>query len=223
MTIQSDTPVGQIAAEYPLATKVFARHGMDFCCGGGKPIAEVCETKGLDVDAVLAEITEAVSSSDSDLERWDQAPLDDLIEHILVAYHAPLREELPRLEFMARKVNQVHGDKMPRELPELLSTILGLRAELEQHMLKEEQILFPLIGQGKGPMAGGPVAVMEQEHQAAGDALKRLRELTNDYEVPAAACNTWRALWHGLANLEERTHEHIHLENNILFPRALAG
>ena len=223
MTIQSDTPVGQIAAEYPLATKVFARHGMDFCCGGGKPIADVCETKGLDVDAILAEIGDAVADSDADLERWDQAPLNDLIRHILVEYHAPLREELPRLESMARKVNQVHGDKMPEVLSELLSTVLGLRVELEQHMLKEEQILFPMIEQGRGPMARGPVSVMEQEHQAAGDALLRLRELTNDYEVPAAACNTWRALWLGLADLERRTHQHIHLENNILFPRALAG
>ena len=90
-------------------------------------------------------------------------------------------------------------------------------------MGKEEQILFPLILQGRGAMAGGPVAVMEQEHQSAGDALERLRELTNDFEVPPEACNTWRALWHGLAALETGTHQHIHLENNILFPRALAG
>ena len=90
-------------------------------------------------------------------------------------------------------------------------------------MAKEEQILFPLILQGRGAMAGGPIAVMEHEHQSAGDALERLRELTGGYQVPAAACNTWRALWHGLAALESEMHQHIHLENNILFPRALAG
>ena len=223
MLIQADTPVGQIATEYPMATKVFARHGMDFCCGGGKAIQKVCESKGLDVAAVLDEIREAVADPDSDMERWDEAPLDALIAHILKTYHEPLKEELPRLEFMAQKVNTVHGSKMPEVLSELLSTVVALRAELEGHMGKEEQILFPLILQGRGAMAGGPVAVMEQEHESAGDALQRLRELTGDFEVPAEACNTWRALWHGLASLEAETHQHIHLENNILFPRALAG
>ena len=223
MTIQADTPVGQIATEYPMATKVFARHGMDFCCGGGKPIQNVCDSKGLDVAAVLDEIREAVADPDSDLERWDDAPLDALITHILTTYHEPLKEELQRLEFMATKVNTVHGSKMPEVLPELLSTVLALKAELEAHMAKEEQILFPLILQGRGTMAGGPIAVMESEHQSAGDALGRLRQLTGDFEVPHGACNTWRALWHGLAALETETHQHIHLENNILFPRALAG
>ena len=223
MTIQADTPVGQIATEYPMATKVFARHGMDFCCGGGKPIQNVCDSKGLDVAAVLDEIREAVADPDSDLERWDDAPLDALITHILTTYHEPLKEELQRLEFMATKVNTVHGSKMPEVLPELLSTVLALKAELEAHMAKEEQILFPLILQGRGTMAGGPIAVMESEHQSAGDALGRLRQLTGDFEVPPGACNTWRALWHGLAALETETHQHIHLENNILFPRALAG
>ena len=223
MTIQADTPVGQIATEYPMATKVFARHGMDFCCGGGKPIQNVCDSKGLDVAAVLDEIREAVADPDSDLERWDDAPLDALITHILTTYHEPLKEELQRLEFMATKVNTVHGSKMPEVLPKLLSTVLALKAELEAHMAKEEQILFPLILQGRGTMAGGPIAVMESEHQSAGDALGRLRELTGDFEVPPGACNTWRALWHGLAALETETHQHIHLENNILFPRALAG
>ena len=223
MTIQADTPVGQIATEYPMATKVFARHGMDFCCGGGAPIQKVCDSKGLDVAAVLDEIREAVADPDSDVERWDAAPLEDLITHILTTYHEPLKEELQRLEFMARKVNTVHGSKMPEVLSELLSTVLALKVELEEHMAKEEQILFPLILQGRGAMAGGPIAVMEQEHQSAGDALERLRELTGDFEVPPGACNTWRALWHGLAALETGTHQHIHLENNILFPRALAG
>ena len=109
MTIQADTPVGQIATEYPMATKVFARHGMDFCCGGGQPIQTVCESKGLDVAAVLDEISEAVADPDSDMERWDEAPLDALITHILTNYHEPLKEELPRLEYMAEKVNTVHG------------------------------------------------------------------------------------------------------------------
>jgi regulator of cell morphogenesis and NO signaling len=112
---------------------------------------------------------------------------------------------------------------MPEVLPELLSTFLALKAELQGHFPKEEQILFPMILRGEGTLASGPISVMESEHESAGAALKRLRELTNDYEVPAEACTTWRALWHGLAELEGSLHRHIHLENNILFPRAVAG
>jgi regulator of cell morphogenesis and NO signaling len=154
-------------------------------------------------------------------ERWGDAPLPDLVAHILLTYHQPLKEELPRLEAMARKVLQVHRDKEPEMLTELLSVYLGIKADLEPHMEKEEQILFPMIQRGQGFLADGPVAVMREEHEVVGSALKRLREITNDYEVPPRACNTWRALWHGLAALEESLHEHIHLENNVLFPRAL--
>jgi regulator of cell morphogenesis and NO signaling len=221
--ISNDTPVGQIAVEHPLATRVFARHGIDFCCGGGKPIAEVCSTKGLDTKAVLQELEEELSGADVDLQRWDEAELDALIDHILVTYHRPLAEELPRLELMAQKVFVVHGQRQPKVLGELLATFLGLKAELESHMMKEEQILFPLIRQGRGSSTAAPVAVMEHEHESAEGALERLRELTNGYEVPEGACTTWRALWHGLADLEESLHQHIHLENNILFPRALAS
>jgi regulator of cell morphogenesis and NO signaling len=124
---------------------------------------------------------------------------------------------------MARKVCSVHGEKDPERFAELLSVYLALKTELQEHMMKEEQILFPMIRQGRGAMASGPVAVMTHEHDAAGTALKRLRELTNDYQAPEGACTTWRALWHGLDVLETAMHEHIHLENNILFPRALAS
>jgi regulator of cell morphogenesis and NO signaling len=223
MNINPDSKVGQIAAEHPLATRVFARHGIDFCCGGGKPLGEVCTQRGLDTVAVLAEIESELATPSATEVRWDQAPLGDLVEHILAAYHKPLKEELPRLEAMARKVVDVHRDKQPETLPELLSVYLGLKAELEQHMAKEEQILFPMIQSGQGSMATGPISVMEHEHDSAGGALRRLRELTSGYEVPAEACNTWRALWHGLAALEESLHQHIHLENNILFPRALGS
>jgi regulator of cell morphogenesis and NO signaling len=223
MTIHSDTPVGQIATEHPLATRVFARHGIDFCCGGGKPIAEVCDAKGLDPISVLEEIELELTGSETELERWDEAELDALIDHILVTYHRPLGEELPRLEFMARKVFRVHGERQPEMLGGILSTLLALKAELESHMSKEEQVLFPMIRQGQGARTAAPVSVMEHEHESAGAALERLRELTGGYEVPEGACNTWRALWYGLADLETSLHQHIHLENNILFPRALAS
>jgi regulator of cell morphogenesis and NO signaling len=223
MSIHSDTPVGQIAAEHPLSTRIFARHGIDFCCGGGKPIGEVCQAKGLITQAVLDEIEDELSGTEVDAERWDDAELGALIDHILSTYHRPLAEELPRLEFMAQKVFRVHGERQPNALGEILSTFMGLKAELESHMMKEEEVLFPMIRQGHGSRTAGPVAVMEDEHQSAGEALQRLRELTNGYEVPDGACTTWRALWYGLADLEESMHLHIHLENNILFPRALAS
>ena len=220
MTIQSDSRVGEIATEYPMATRVFHRHGIDFCCGGGRALGEACAARGVDAGLVLEEIQKELESTSEPQKRWDQEPLGDVIDHILVTYHQPLNEELPRLEAMATKVNQVHGAAYPDTVPKILNVYLGLKAELENHMAKEEQILFPMIRAGQGAMAGGPISVMEHEHESAGAALRNLRELTNGYEVPEWACNTWRALWHGLEAREESLHQHIHLENNILFPRA---
>ncbi len=223
MSITLDTRIGTLAAEHPLATRVFARHDIDFCCGGGRPLGEVCAEKGLDGAAILDEVHAEIEKPGEKPERWDQAPLNDLIRHIIHAYHRPLREELPRLEGMARKVLDVHGARDPKKFNRIVTVFVALRAELESHMMKEEQILFPMIEGGSGVMAGGPISVMEQEHDAAGAALRELRELTDGYDVPEEACNTWRALWFGLSALEQTMHQHIHLENNILFPRALAG
>jgi len=219
--LRSDTNVGDIATKHPLATRVFERHGIDYCCGGATALTVACANKGLDAEAVLAEIQKELDATTAAEERWDEAPLDDVITHILETYHRPLDEEMPRLMAMAEKVLQVHRDKAPETLPELVSVYGALKSELEEHMAKEEQILFPMIQRGQGAMADGPIAVMLHEHDSAATALRRLRELTNDYTVPEEACNTWRALWHGLKALEESLHRHIHLENNVLFPRAL--
>ena len=223
MSITLETTVGPIASAYPLATRVFGRHPIDFCCGGGVPIGEVCRRQGLDPEVILEEIRHQLATSHGGEQRWDEAPLDDLIQHILSAYHRPLDEELDRLEAMARKVVNVHGSKEPVMLPELLKVYLSLKEELVPHMRKEEQILFPMILEGQGSMAIGPKSVLRNDHDSAGAALKRLRELTHNYQVREDACNTWRALWHGLVALEEELNQHIHLENNILFPRALAS
>ncbi|MDP6311232.1 MAG: DUF542 domain-containing protein, partial [Phycisphaerales bacterium] len=166
MTITLETPVGEIASRHPLATRIFARHQIDFCCGGGKPLGEVCQTKGIDGSTVVAEIEQELSTGPDTDAQWDTAPLDDLIEHILSTYHRSLDEELPRLEAMLRKVNTVHGEKDPKRLAELLDVFLGLRAELTEHMMKEEQILFPMIQAGQGSFATGPVSVMEHEHES---------------------------------------------------------
>lgn len=219
--IDPDSPVGHIVATAPLTARVFTRHGIDYCCGGGAPLTAACNSKGLDVEHVLAELHAELDTAEAQPNRWLDAPLGELIDHILEAYHRPLDEELPRLEAMARKVHSVHGPKDPDRLRAISRLCSELRAELEPHMRKEEVILFPMIRSGQGAMAQGPVHVMMLEHDQAGALLERLRELTDGYTVPAGACNTWTALWHGLADLERSLHEHIHLENNILFPRAL--
>ncbi len=223
VNLSANTPVGEIAAAAPLATRVFARHGIDFCCGGGVPLSQACAKRDLIVDTVLEEIQKEIADAPNDVRSWAEAPLPELIEHILTVYHRPLDEELPRIEAMARKVNAVHGDKAPEMLGGILETFVALKNELQSHMMKEEQILFPMIVSGRGGMAMGPISVMRHEHDDAGTMLGKLRDLTNNYEVPDGACNTWRALWHGLADLERSLHEHIHLENNILFPRALGA
>ena len=170
--LKLDTPVGVIAVDHPLATRVFARHDIDFCCGGGKPLAEVCDKLGLDAAAVLSEIRREVETTNEPERRWDECPLENLIEYILDAYHRPLDEELPRLEAMARKVNDAHGEKDPERLAEILSVLVALKAELEAHMRKEERILFPMIRRGRGSMADETVSAMVHEHDSAGDALR---------------------------------------------------
>ncbi len=219
--ITPDTLVGEIATQAPRLTRVFARHGIDFCCGGGIPLAQAAERRGIPVQGLLAELREACHAAAEPAAKWNEAPLPALIEHIVATHHRPLDEELPRLEAMARKVHQVHGSKDPERLLAVLETVLALRADLEPHMMKEERVLFPMILRGQGAMAHGPIHVMHQEHEDVGRLLARARELTHDYTPPEGACNTWRALWQGLHDLETDLHEHIHLENNILFPRAL--
>ncbi len=221
MNVTIETPVGEIASTHPLSTRVFARHHIDFCCGGGAPLEVACKKRGLDANAVLEEIETELEGVDEEPTRWTDAPLTDLIEYIVSTYHKSLREELPRLEAMALRVNEVHGDKDPERIQEIVTIFQALKNELTEHMMKEEQILFPMIAKGECDTAQETVTLMEDEHESAGNSLERLRELTDDYTPPLAACNTWRALWHGLEVLEKDTHQHIHLENNILFPRAL--
>ncbi len=206
--------VGKIAVEHPMATRVFGRHQIDYCCGGGHSLADACERGGIDVALVLRELREELQGTAPPATQWDRVPPSVLIAHIISTYHEPLREELPRLETMARTVQDVHGDKDER-LALLVEEVAALRSELLDHMMKEERILFPRLQMGQ-PVAA-PIQVMEREHDDAGRVLKKLRSLTDDYCAPAEACATWRALLAGLEQLEQDLHDHIHLENNILF------
>ena len=228
MNLQSS--VGQWVAQHPATSRVFQKHKMDFCCGGGISLEEACRKKDIDPQAVLQQLNEAKSGrTDTDEIDWLNQPLRQLCEHIVQTHHKFLRSELPRLEKMARRVAQVHGEKHP-DLVEVRDVFLDLCAELEPHMMKEESILFPAICQLEesgtqvsfpfGTVAN-PVRMMEHEHDVAGNAIGRLSELTNQFEPPEEACNTWRALFDGLRELETDLHMHIHKENNILFPRAV--
>jgi len=229
-TLETTTTVGQLVAERPSRSRVFERHGIDFCCGGGQTLAEACSKRGLDPNQILSELEDAdASTAETEIADWSSAPLADLIDHILGTHHAYLRNELPRLSAMVLKVAEVHGERHP-ELARVQSIFATLRQELVSHMMKEEQILFPGIKMLEGtaddiavPFCGvqGPVRVMILEHENAGDALGQLRALTGDYTAPDDGCNTYRAMLDGLRELEADLHMHIHKENNILFPRAL--
>lgn len=233
MEITPDVHVARIATRHPATVKVFQRHGIDFCCGGKRPLAEACEEGGVELETLRGELEAAAAPSEDGEKSWDDASLSEVIDHILTRYHARLREDLPRLGEMAEKVLRVHGEKHPEVLPALARTFRALRAELEAHTMKEERILFPYIrvmegaverGEAAPPApfgsVRGPIQMMEDEHTGAADALARLRELTGGFEPPTGACTTFRGLYHGLAELESDTHRHIHLENNVLFPRA---
>lgn len=220
-TIQPDQSLGRLASTLSGASRVFHRHGLDFCCGGHVRLGEACAAAGLDAQAVIAEIQDEAQEP-GDFERWDGRPLPEVIDHILERYHEPHRQELPRLIAMARKVEDVHAEKSacPRGLAAHLERVAE---EMELHMQKEEQVLFPMLRGGRGRMAAIPIQVMEEEHREHGKNLEHLRELTGDYTPPPDACGTWNALYLGLAELERELMEHIHTENNILFPRALRG
>jgi regulator of cell morphogenesis and NO signaling len=210
--------VGEIAAAQPAATSVFLRHKIDFCCGGQRSLDDACRRAGVDPAMIARELDEAAARATS-ARRWEAESSRDLVEHIEMHYHAALRRDVPPLIEAARKVERVHADKpaAPIGLAEALETFWG---EMQAHMRKEEQILFPMLVRGDGAFATAPIHVMETEHDAHAVSLARIRALTGQLETPPHACATWRALYAGLRTLEAELMQHIHLENNVLFARA---
>ena len=220
--------IGDMVTQRPHLSRVFEKFGIDYCCGGGKTLPEACADREIDPDTVwqALEATQSTSVSEAD---YSTMSMTELADHIETIHHVYLRQELPRLERMAQKVAKVHGQNHP-ETRELVHVFVGLRMELEKHMIKEEQVLFPAIRQMEGEeqavhfpfgTLANPIRMMEQEHDNAGNALGRIRELTRDFLPPDDACNTYRALFDGLRELELDMHQHIHKENNVLFPRAM--
>jgi regulator of cell morphogenesis and NO signaling len=233
MNITQDTPVGSIVVERLGRASVFERLGIDYCCHGATPLEKACAERSLDVDHVLAKIAESDQRGvNEDVDRVDYSAMlaGDLADQIVATHHVYLRRELPRLSELIDKVVATHSSNHP-ELVEVRQTFAALRQELEMHLMKEERVLFPLVKQLEAALepfsihcgtVENPIRVMEHEHDSAGSALQRIRELTSNYRAPDDGCASFTALYDGLSCLESDLHLHIHKENNILFPKAAA-
>jgi regulator of cell morphogenesis and NO signaling len=225
--------VREIALNQPSSIPVFERFGIDYCCGGREPLAVACTERGVEIDAVLTALAQAAAEPAPEQTDWSKQSLASLSRHIVSHHHEYVREALPQLDALAKKVLAAHGPNHS-ELPELQYTLNQLDNELTRHQFKEEMIVFPYIEQlersmaGNGPRPHGcfstvqsPVDRMVCEHDSAGELLAEMRELTGNYTVPPDACPTFHAFYNSLKDFERDLHMHIHLENNILFPRAI--
>ena len=232
--INSQTTVREIALQMPASTRLFERLQIDYCCGGNQPLTQACASAGVDVDTIV-EMLDKVAEFNSQAPEVDfqNLSLTDLIEHILNTHHVFTKSEMDRLEALTAKVIGAHGQNHP-ELNHVGKLFKTLCDDLKPHMFKEEQVLFPYIntmtraaGRNQpAPFApfgtvNNPVRMMMREHDTAGQILRELRTLTADYKVPPDACISYQTLYEALQNFERDLHQHIHLENNILFPKAL--
>lgn len=228
--LDGQTTVGTLVRENPNRARVFESMNIDYCCGGKVSLEQACAKKGVDTAVVLQRIKACdADNQPQELIDADTMTLTQLASHIEATHHAYLKEELPRLDVMTEKVSRVHGNKEPRLL-KVREAFVALKAELEPHMMKEERILFPIvrqIEQSETPVefhcgsVANPVRQMEHEHEQAGELLKTLRDATDNFTPPQWACNTYRAMLDSLKRLEADMHQHVHKENNVLFPKAM--
>src|SRR5215813_7550689 len=235
MSVSTARTVRELALEIPEATRIFERVGIDYCCGGGKSLEEACATASLSVDDVLdsLELAEQEAKTKQKDRNWQTEPLSELIAHINSAHHKYTREEIARLGPLFDKVVSVHG-KNHAELAHVRAAFRALAQELTTHMMKEEAVLFPYIVRMEEAVAQkervlpppfktvrNPVAMMLHEHDSAGEALRAMRQASDQYTPPKDGCISYQTLYKALADFEKDLHQHIHLENNILFPRAI--
>jgi len=216
--------VGELVAEQPGRSRVFQEYEIDFCCKGGQTVRQACENRAVALEELIGKLEAEDVGSAVSAGNPAELPPSELADYIIERHHGYLRTELPRLHAMAQRVAQVHGGHTT-SLVQVFNIFCELFVELDSHMRKEEEILFPAVSAlccgAKPPIPmGGPISQMMEEHEEAGAALRQLRELTHGYQPPSEACNTWRALFSGLADLEGDLHKHIHLENHVLFPAA---
>lgn len=220
--------IGDIVAQFPKASDIFRSYKIDFCCGGQRTLKEASEERNLDGEAILEQLNALYSQSlEKEGKNWLEASYSELIDHIIAKHHRYLAEELPQLSPYVTKVLRVHGANHPH-LAQVHKLFNELKTELEQHTIKEETYAFPLILRfAKTPtpdnkeMTKQAVSELVDEHDCAGDIIKTIREMTNDFTPPEDACRTYRLVYDRLEALEKDLFEHIHLENNILFPRVL--
>jgi regulator of cell morphogenesis and NO signaling len=218
--IHPESSVGQLAAEITGATRIFRKYKIDFCCGGDKSLASVCDGHFRNQETILAELTELHNKNNQSPDHKLQMPFSELIPWILEHYHTKHRQDLPELIQLARRVESVHPDH-PLSPIGLTEHLQKMQLELESHMQKEEQILFPAILDGDFSWLESPIACMETEHVEHGKNLGVLVQTIHDFEVPQDACITWRALIAGVQEFHGDVLNHIHLENHVLFPRVL--
>jgi regulator of cell morphogenesis and NO signaling len=225
------TTIGDIVASDFRTASVFEAFGIDFCCGGRQSIADACQRAAVDpriLERALRALPPATEHGDGEMTRW---PLDRLIDHIVAIHHAYIRSALPVIGRYLAKLVEVHGQRHP-ELARIAAAFDHVGRDLQQHMLKEERVLFPYIRElasaaGRGPWHSpfgtveNPIRMMEREHRDAGDELRIIRELTDGYTPPADGCATYRICFEELAAFERDLHRHVHLENNVLFPRTV--
>ncbi len=228
--VQEPTSVGGMVVDHPGLMRVFDRVGIDYCCNGEDSLAEACAQAGLAYDEVEAEIRAAVDASHEEPKTdWADLDMSGLVDHIESTHHRYLDDEMPRLSALADKVVSVHGVNHP-ELGTIRDVLRALVADIGPHLMKEEQVLFPMIRElavATEPRSfhcgsvGNPIRMMRYEHEQVGEMLAEMRRLSADYSIPDDACASYRAFYEGLAGLEADTHLHIHKENNVLFPSVL--
>jgi len=232
MSEELTTTIGEIVAKDFRTAAIFERHGIDFCCGGRRPVEEACRSAGVDTADVVREIGTLPAATDEadDITTW---PAARLVDHILSTHHVYVRTSIPAINRHLAKLVEVHGQRHP-ELARVAASFERLSAGLGQHMMKEEQILFPYIRDLAATKAGArymrspfgtvqnPIRMMEREHREAADELRVIHALTNGFTPPADGCTTYEVTMAELANFERDLHEHVHIENNVLFPKAIA-
>lgn len=232
MSIETTTSLAEIILRFPAAARLFERLGLDYCCGGHQTLAQACQALGLDPADIITQLSEQDSSATPHHD-WSAESLETLIDHIISTHHAYTRKELARLAPLMTKVKTVHGAEHP-ELVQIAYAFQALDDDLIPHLMKEENILFPYIrnleesrrtGTPPPPSCFGtvanPIYMMNKEHDEAGVLLRRMRELSKGFSLPADACASFRNLYEGLEALEHDLMQHIHLENHLVFPRAL--
>jgi regulator of cell morphogenesis and NO signaling len=227
-TIELHETLGELVTAHPELARELERRGLDYCCGGTATLADACARVGIDPMTTAADLAAATTATVA--ADWTAMGPVELVDHLMSTHHRYLTDELPRLSRLVAKVVGVHGDSHP-ELAEVAALVADLRADLEPHLWKEEQVLFPMIRELASTSElltfhcgtlRNPISVMLREHEAVGRLLANLRTVTNGYVPPADACESYRQCYAALGELEADTHLHVHKENNRLFPMVVA-